>query len=154
MGFPEKAKEELIHSVTTFGHPIFYTLAILFIARTDVRFSIFLTITLFLVEIICGGIKLVFPTDRPVSRRRKTIYEKWDAGSFPSVHAARIAALATAVNIQYTDLMLLGIGMLLTLGVSYSRVRLKHHFTKDVIGGIIIGMGIALATRVVQNGIL
>jgi membrane-associated phospholipid phosphatase len=97
-------------------------------------------------ELVCSLIKLVWSRPRPEPTPWSTWYEKISAGSFPSIHAARLAVFATflAVSDRF-DLYTMWVVIATTLVVGISRVILKKHFWGDVIGGWLIGCAVCLA---------
>lgn len=139
--------DEFFTSLTLLGTPLFYVLVIILISRFNFNLAILILITLLITEVICGAIKLVYPYDRPVPRKRTSLYDKYDASTFPSIHSARIAVLAIMVNLYYSDFILIICSIILVLGVGYSRLYLKHHYLIDVIGGFIFGTIISIIVR-------
>ena len=75
--------------------------------------------------------------------RRTTIIERYLAGGFPSVHSARIAALALGVHAYFPSALIMAGGILVALAVGYSRIYLKKHNVIDVVGGFAIGIFIS-----------
>lgn len=69
-----------------------------------------------------------------------------DEFSFPSGHAAAATAVATTAAIAYP--WTASIGLPLAALVSYSRVALRVHHATDVLAGMILGAGGALAAAV------
>jgi undecaprenyl-diphosphatase len=65
--------------------------------------------------------------------------------SFPSGHAASAFAFAVGCGLEVPALSL-PLGSLAT-AVAYSRVRTRVHYPADVVAGVALGAGIALATR-------
>ncbi|MBI2133680.1 phosphatase PAP2 family protein [Candidatus Woesearchaeota archaeon] len=145
---------DFFNSMTLFGMPAFYSIVLLFFMRIDFDFSIALLSALVLVEIACAAIKLAYPKSRPIPRRAKSLYERYDAGSFPSIHTARIAAVSMMVNFKYGDFMLFAVTALLTLGVAYSRIYLKEHFPVDVLGGAFLSALVSTFIWVLSGGML
>ena len=64
-------------------------------------------------------------------------------GGFPSAHASIAFVSAAYVHQRYGGQWAAPMYGLATL-VGYSRVRTGHHYTKDVVGGALIGIGSAL----------
>ena len=69
----------------------------------------------------------------------KTFIQKYFAGSFPSIHTARITAFSIGIASFYADKMLILILSLTIIVVGYSRIYLKKHYLIDVAAGFIIG---------------
>ncbi|WP_222192761.1 phosphatase PAP2 family protein [Modestobacter italicus] len=78
------------------------------------------------------------PGDRSLRRAPHT-------ASFPSGHSASAAAFATGVALEspFTGALLAPVA----LGVGYSRVHVGVHYPGDVLAGIAVGSGVALATQ-------
>jgi undecaprenyl-diphosphatase len=82
--------------------------------------------------------------DVPVGRRLNP-NERPSSSSFPSGHAASAAAFITAVTMESPAL---GLAMVpVAAAVAYSRVHTGVHYPTDVGAGLLLGSGIALATR-------
>ena len=145
MDFSKYVLGNFFSSVTSFGTPVFYFAVVLLLMKINFSFAIKLIIALAATEAVCAIIKIAYPKQRPIPRPSRGLLEKYDAGSFPSIHSARITALAVMVNSFYSDALLLSAGIALVIFVGYSRMYLRHHYFKDVIGGIVIGAIISLA---------
>ncbi|MGH3921155.1 MAG: bifunctional phosphatase PAP2/diacylglycerol kinase family protein [Pseudonocardiaceae bacterium] len=82
--------------------------------------------------------------DVPVGRRLNP-NERPNSSSFPSGHAASAAAFVTAVTMESPAI---GLAVApVAAAVTYSRVHTGVHYPFDVAAGILLGSGIALATR-------
>ena len=127
-------------SVTLFGTPAFYIAVVLLLIKINLSFAAKLIIALVAAEAVCGLIKLAYPKHRPIPRPNKKFFERYDASSFPSIHTARITTLAVMVNSFYNDALLLFASTAIVVFVGYSRIYLKHHYLRDVVGGFIIGV--------------
>jgi undecaprenyl-diphosphatase len=92
--------------------------------------------------------KPVMPRRRPAADalpRFRTVVNPPTSSSFPSGHAASAAAFATAVAMEAP---LAGAVIApLAATVAYSRMHTGVHWTSDVVGGALLGTGIAAATR-------
>jgi membrane-associated phospholipid phosphatase len=82
-------------------------------------------------------------------RTERTLRRAPGTLSFPSGHSSSAAAFVTGVGIEAP-----AVGALLApvaLGVGYSRVHVGVHYPGDVLAGLAIGTGIALAGRPVAR---
>ena len=101
--------------------------------------AIQLLIGMIAVTIIASAIKLIFFRERPKKQSYTNIIERIDASSFPSVHSARITIVSFWLIFYSTNLILQIFLAVIGIIVIYSRVYLKKHYYKDVLGGIILG---------------
>ncbi|MGH3984027.1 MAG: bifunctional phosphatase PAP2/diacylglycerol kinase family protein [Pseudonocardiaceae bacterium] len=77
--------------------------------------------------------------------RRLNRDERPSSSSFPSGHAASAAAFTTAVTMECPAV---GLAVApVAAVVAYSRLHTGVHYPSDVIAGVLLGSGIALATR-------
>ncbi len=125
---------------TLLGTPFFYVPLAVVLATFNLATAVKLAIILVAAETFCGILKLIYPKERPVPMPRKTFYQKYEAGSFPSVHTARIAAVSVFLSFAYPNAAAIATGFLGTLLVGYSRIYLQKHYIIDVIAGIVIGV--------------
>ena len=91
------------------------------------------------VEVVSWSIKLCYKKDRPKPYLRTNMYTHVDANSFPSIHSARISAVASYAYYSFFSPHTLMIAVLAALLVGYSRVYLKKHFWEDVLVGFLLG---------------
>ncbi len=93
-------------------------------------------------------VKPVAPRRRPAAEdvpTRRTLSDPPESSSFPSGHAASAAAFTTAVALESP---LAGAVLApVAVAVGYSRVHTGVHWPSDVAAGMLLGSGIALATR-------
>lgn len=98
-----------------------------------------LLIALAINELLGSIIKIVFPKKRPTGQEYSNTMEKIDAGSFPSLHAARITLVYLTLFMNATLPIMKVLFILIILIVCFSRVKLKKHFWTDVAGGLVMG---------------
>lgn len=125
--------------LTLLGTPFFYAPLCVVFAVFDFAASVRLAMALAVVEVFCGILKFIYPKERPVPLPRKTFYQRYEAGSFPSVHSARTAAMAVFFSLQYPHWSVAAVGVLALLVVGYSRIFLQKHYLVDVVAGALIG---------------
>jgi membrane-associated phospholipid phosphatase len=139
---------EYIQDLTALGNP--FLLLLVSFCATQGTFEIptwkiwaILSAGFLINELICSTIKFFWHKPRPNSQTYLGGLEKIDAGSFPSIHAARISFVYSSLAyLQYTEnqsIIFIIICSLVILLVGYSRVFLKKHFLIDVLAGYIFG---------------
>lgn len=129
----------LFQAVSIFGTPFFYIPMAAYFLKTNTDLAVKLVLAIASTEIICGAVKYIYPKARPVPMPSKTLIQKYLAGSFPSVHTARITAFSATVVLFTMDKTFILIGLLAIACVGYSRIYLRKHYFIDVIGGFGIG---------------
>lgn len=144
MALHKRLLDDFFSAVTSFGHPVFYVLVILILLKFNAPLAITLAFALLAVELLCIFIKLVYRKERPLPQSRDNFFDKIDANSFPSVHSARIALLVTITVSYYREMSVFVLGMIIMLGVGYSRIYLGRHYLKDVLAGFCIGIIIGI----------
>jgi membrane-associated phospholipid phosphatase len=132
---------KFFEAVTALGTTFFCGIVLLYIFRINFWLGLQSTITFFFTELISSLIKITFKTVRPKPRKNNgTLLDQYEAGSFPSLHSARITVLAlTLYPLIKHDQILILITFSLIAIVSYSRIHLKQHYLVDVIAGLTIG---------------
>lgn len=132
-----KAKE-WARDITSLASPIL----LLFVPLLVMGFSdnyLKLLLALLINEVVGSLIKIFWPQKRPDGQAYKGLMEKIDAGSFPSLHASRITIVyLTLLTIVPDPIIKVIIGLVL-FAVMVSRVVLKRHYVRDIIGGAVIG---------------
>ncbi len=135
--------ERLVRDFTSFGSPFilsFLSLAIMGLGREGIA----ALAGLILIEAFCDSIKLAFHKPRPKKMKYSNALEKIDAGSFPSVHSARSAFVPGMIFIYLQSQWALLL-FALPIIVGITRIKLKKHDIKDVIGGWAIGLAFLIA---------
>lgn len=96
---------------------------------------------------ISAGMKAVIVRPRPFETLQgvKTKHE-WSAigSSFPSGHAAQAFSIATFLALRHKSLLVTVPAFLWAGTVSYGRIYLGLHYPSDVLGGALLGTGIAV----------
>lgn len=136
--------DKYFNGITLFGTSLFYGVILLFVSRTHPWLAIKTFIALFITEIISAIIKVLYRKNRPTQKNRQSLLDHYEAGSFPSIHSARVTILVLLIYYLFpNDPITLLIAAILALAVAYSRIHLKLHYVSDVIAGIILGFSIA-----------
>ncbi len=130
-----------IRDVSCFGSIVFLGV-ILFTLLIFNQYKLVLQIITaqIIIYLIAAPIKLFYKKKRPKERAYANIIEEIDASSFPSIHAARITFLSIVLGRFAGNMMFYILLFALTLSVFYSRIYVKDHDVKDVIGGFITGL--------------
>lgn len=157
MFFNKLLVDNFFFILSWFGLPLFYVPAILSLGMTypggmNLIFSLKLFGFILIMEIFCGIIKLVYQKPRPLPAKNDTLWQKYHAGSFPSIHSARIMATSVWISSFYGIPAVALIMTLLVIGVGYSRIYLKKHYFIDVLAGYVIGVTAGAVGHVISTG--
>ena len=93
------------------------------------------------------GIKGIFDVERPSMRYaepKPLVHAPTDA-AFPSGHAATSFAAATVLS--FARPRWAPAFYLLALAIGFSRVYVGVHYPLDIVGGAVLGIGVAIALR-------
>lgn len=131
--------KEWARDITSLASPLLLLFVPFIILGATPTFG-FLLLLLLVNEVIGSLIKIFFHQPRPDGQAYKGIMEKIDAGSFPSLHASRITIVYLTLFSHVADIYIKVAFLILMVAVMISRVILKRHFIKDIIGGFTIGM--------------
>ncbi len=145
---------KFLKGIGLFGTSFFYLVTLVFLSLVHLHTSIRALVAFASIEIISAIIKILYPKHRPVAGKRETLLDKYEAGSFPSIHAARISAMSVLMwSLLPQDWLTLLCLIFLVISVAYSRVHRKRHFYTDVIAGVILGffiMRLALGLNLID----
>jgi len=143
----EKHINEFFRDITGFGGIWFYLLFLLFgflVFGADFVLSPF--VVLVVIYAVAVFVRVFYFKDRPFHELHRNFFERIDASSFPSIHAARATALAYFISGVFSNATWLAV--VVAFFVCVSRIYLRKHYLVDVIGGIILG---ALAAFTITN---
>jgi len=129
-----------LEAATFLGTPPFYLAIAGLLAFRDLREALAFLLAIGATETVCAGVKLATRTERPIPRPRRTLYEQYDASSFPSAHTARIASNATVLCLCFPSVWSLIAGASVVAATAWSRVAARVHWVHDVVAGAAIGM--------------
>ena len=132
---------EYVRDITALGNPIVLLLVSVLTLAALPEWGTYLLpmiVGFLLNEALCSGIKYVWHKPRPNGQQYAGGLEKIDAGSFPSIHAARISYVyGTLGMVHYWTgrpwVLLLALTVVVAVG--YSRVFLQKHYFVDVMAG-------------------
>ena len=127
------------------GVPLYLVVTLLALTFDKVTLFVQLVIGLILAFAVTAIIRFVYFKERPIKQEYRTMIERIDASSFPSLHTGRAAVLGTLLILHVQNLWGGVIIGLAALGVAAARVSLKRHFVWDVIFGLLIGVVIGFA---------
>lgn len=130
--------DNFFSTITKFGTPFFYAIIFLYILKLDSAFALIFFITFTIIEVLGFIIKLAYHKPRPKPKSYKNWWEKYDAGSFPSMHTTRIFTLAILLSNYFHELYFTIINFIFAITVAYSRIYRKRHFPTDLIAGVIM----------------
>ena len=126
--------------VTAFGSLIFSLVAITAAYLLgQPALALQLLVALMLCYLIAFPIKVLFFKRRPDNQKYSNLLEKFDAASFPSVHAMRAVSFGIVLCAFFRDAVFTAFLALIALGVMYTRIRLHKHFLVDVAWGTVLG---------------
>jgi undecaprenyl-diphosphatase len=97
------------------------------------------------------GLKAIFDVERPSMRYaepKPLVHPPHDA-SFPSGHAATSFAAATVLS--FARPRWAPAFYLLALAIGFSRVYVGVHYPLDIVGGAVLGIGVATALRLLAR---
>jgi len=137
-------KVEFIRDITSLGGlPVYAALlAASLLVFNSQRFFYQLIIGLILAYLITTGIRTFYFKKRPKAVKYKSgnWFSKIDASSFPSLHTMRATILAALISNFFVDITIAILAAMATAAVAWSRIALKRHDWKDVLGGVIFGI--------------
>lgn len=148
----ENPKRDLIFlRITQSAVPVSFSAPLLMFAagynvndRAAINRSYYVGSSILLTSIITTSIKFGIQRERPFVEN-DFICRKCSVGklSFPSGHTSTVFATATALSLAYPKWYVVGPSFLWASAVAYSRMYLGVHYPSDVLGGMVIGIGVS-----------
>lgn len=134
--------EVVFRDVSTLGSALFYWfLAFILLSVGYVSVFVLLAIFFIAVYLLVAMIRFFYFKERPHKEPYSNFFEKIDASSFPSVHAARSVFLAFVLHTLFESTLLFSVLVFCAAFlVCVSRVLLHKHDIVDVIGGAVLGV--------------
>jgi undecaprenyl-diphosphatase len=150
--------DRLAHWMNDLGHGILRALTIgliglLLLLRRRWAALIAFAVTESLTPLAVNVVKAIVDRPRPPAATLTAA-----ASSFPSGHAAYAATTAVAVLLLF-DLgrlrpLWVGVAVVVVALMAWSRTYLQVHWLSDVVGGVLLGLGVALATFAITQLVL
>jgi len=130
--------------ITELGSLTIISILIIILYFFEKNLAIRLIIGIIIITIIAMIVKAIFFRARPKKQKIRTLIERIDASSFPSIHSARITFLTFWIAIYSSDIILKTILIITGILIAYSRIYLKKHYLSDVIAGIVLGLIVSI----------
>jgi len=139
---------ETIREISGFGgNPIYIAVMLSFLLTNHFTEFTYLFAAIIFAYAIVMAIRFTFWTKRPDYKTKpKNIWEKFDEGSFPSMHVIRAVMLAVVISFFFSSIIITITTIAAVLLVSWSRIYLNRHYLRDVLISIPIGLGIIYLT--------
>ncbi|MFT4313462.1 MAG: phosphatase PAP2 family protein [Candidatus Woesearchaeota archaeon] len=129
---------QMMQDISAFGSLSFFGVCIVVLyALGEFTLSVKLLFGIILLFMTYIPLRLLFFHARPKKISYKTLIEKIDASSFPSMHTGRMGLF-----VALTDFSLLAI--FLAFLVCYSRYYCQKHYVVDITYGFLIGLIIGI----------
>jgi undecaprenyl-diphosphatase len=130
----------IMAAITILGNPIFWFMVVAFLYWQGKENESFHLVNLIAISsIVVGAIKNIVARPRPSANNFKVIsIDTFDTNSFPSGHAALIAANFMYLK-KFLKKRLQIIFAIIVVLVAFSRMYLGMHYLTDVIAGLVLG---------------
>ena len=139
--FLQRQKDDFFRDITSLGSVWIFIVLMIFSLIFE-SYMLFAELALGLAVIYLAIIILrsLFFKERPKKYEYKTLIDRLDAASFPSNHSARTSFLAILFMDYFNNAVISAFLILFAVIVLYSRIYLKKHDFKDVLGGVVLGV--------------
>jgi len=135
------------------GNPVYFIAAFLFLITNHIREFWILTLAFVIAYLLTAGIRIAWWTERPDHQKFNNLWQKFDSGSFPSLHSARVTIIAITAAAFYHNIWAYIVFAIAILAVCWARVFLKRHRLVDVAVGTLFGLIIAALTPQIINAL-
>lgn len=129
--------------ITTLGSFYIVVPVALALAMINTLLGVKLLLGIAVISGITIIIRLLYFKERPKKRPTTSLLRKIDASSFPSIHAARGFFFAMVLTRYYQSQSIGIVLFVLAVLIAFSRYRLHHHDSVDILGGTILGIAIS-----------
>ncbi|MGM0641034.1 MAG: phosphatase PAP2 family protein [Thermotogota bacterium] len=121
----------------------------------DKKFGEYLGFAVFTSFLVNNSLKDIFQFKRPIGEEgiRSLRTHTATGYAFPSGHTQGAASFYSAISIYLNKKLIYFIAGIIIFFVGYSRLYLGVHYPKDVIAGIIIGIGVSYFTYLINKKI-
>jgi len=135
------ALKEKISDISAIGGDTVFLLFVFVAAAAGLKSVVLVLLASWLMAYaITFAIRMVWWQERPDKESYKNIWQKFDAGSFPSLHAMRATILmASLASFYHNPLATAGFAVAVA-AVCYARVWLKRHRLIDILAGVPLGL--------------
>jgi len=139
--------KESIQDISSFGGtPVYFATVGVFLITNKLPQFWLLTFTFVIAYLVTMAIRFTWWEERPDHEKYKNIWEKFDSGSFPSLHAMRATMLALVLIFFFNTVLATVVLVAGIAAVAYARIWLKRHHPRDVVVGIVLGIVIYYIT--------
>ena len=146
MNYTKTLFQVFMRDITTLGGGWLNVLLLLFLLSVgQVRMFLLILAGVLIIYFIAIASRLIYFKERPAKESYSNVFEKLEASAFPSIHSARAAFYSVVLSYNLPSAAVL-FGVTAAF-VCYSRIHLKKHDYWDVLGGIVLGVGVGLISQ-------
>lgn len=148
--------DTLMPIVTTMGENgfIWLVIALVLLANKRTRQWGFVMIAALIVDLVCVQVlKSLVARPRPfmADPSIQLLIDPPEGGSFPSGHTSASFCAAVVLLFAPVKKVWKGMGIVLASLIAFSRLYLEVHYPTDVLGGLLIGVAVAVAVCLIYR---